>query len=110
MSEAAPRLVRRTHPTTGRPVTAVQFRGWSVQVDGTTVSMPAHHALTAGHSVHDLATCLAAARALAAGQARAGGVRPVRAAVAAVPVPRPRESGQCGGGLGGRCCDLARRP
>lgn len=48
---------------TRQRVSRLQFRGWSVDVAGTTISIP-HQAITTAMSADDLAACLDAARAL----------------------------------------------
>lgn len=72
------RVLRHHDPATGHQITRVQFRGWQVDVDGTTISLP-RHTLNAGQTPLDLAVCLDAARSLIEGRPRPA-PRPTRPA------------------------------
>lgn len=57
------RTLGHRDPSTGHQITRLQFRGWFVDVDGTTISVPRQR-ITPAHSPTDLNVCLDAARHL----------------------------------------------
>ncbi|MGD9622272.1 MAG: hypothetical protein AB7G47_19785 [Mycolicibacterium sp.] len=76
-------ILRHQDPATGHQLTRVQFRGWQVDISGTTISLP-QHTLTAGQTPIDLAVCLDAARTLIQGPRR-----PAPSPPRSAPLPPP---------------------